>query len=494
MADSASSAAVTESAHRMSSFISRGAVLASARLLNQALALLSPLLLVRLLDIVEYGRYRQFMSVAMLVTSIGGFALTANLTYLLARSPDRAATDVTKTTWLLFVVSVASALFVIVFHAWLVPVEIAGSWWLLALYVFMFLNLEVVVAYWLAQRRSIEVMQYTLVVTVWRLATLLGAALYFRDVDMIFITIVCAETLKNVGIYAWLRARHLLVFHWDREAFREQVRLVTPLGLGSILNKANEFGRVVVGTQMGPVPMAIYTTAHYQVPLVSIVQTSLSDVIFPDLVKRARRNPAEGLRLWKRAQMMVAAVIIPAWLLLSYFAEPLIRLAFTAEYVSATPYFQVFLILMVRQVFQFSTLLRSVEDNASFATSNAVALGINIVILVALMPRFGLWGPTLGLVVGQLWTAWYLGKRVMTRYQVPLAEIFQWRKFGLSMAASLFALAVMHGTMTVMPEGIVSTLVGLGIFAAVYVIAARFILREEYGYVVRAFTQRRQAS
>ena len=48
----------------MSSFISRGAVLASARLLNQALMLLSPLLLVRLLDIVEYGRYRQFISVA----------------------------------------------------------------------------------------------------------------------------------------------------------------------------------------------------------------------------------------------------------------------------------------------------------------------------------------------------------------------------------------------------------------------------------------------
>ena len=50
----------------MSSFVSRGAVLASARLLNQALALLSPLLLVRLLDIVEYGRYRQFMATAML--------------------------------------------------------------------------------------------------------------------------------------------------------------------------------------------------------------------------------------------------------------------------------------------------------------------------------------------------------------------------------------------------------------------------------------------
>src|SRR6185369_5142865 len=127
-----------------------------------------------------------------------------------------------------------------------------------------------------------------------------------------------------------------------------------------------------------------------------------------DMVKRAQRDPAEGLRLWKRAQMMVAAVIVPAWLLISYFAEPLIRVAFTAEYVSATPYFQVFMLMMLRQCFQFSTLLRSVEDNNSFATSNAVALGINAALIFALMPRFGLWGPTLGLVVGQYWTGYYL--------------------------------------------------------------------------------------
>src|SRR6185436_13761676 len=46
-ADSAQARQARESPHRMSSFVSRGAVLASARLLNQALALLSPLLLVR---------------------------------------------------------------------------------------------------------------------------------------------------------------------------------------------------------------------------------------------------------------------------------------------------------------------------------------------------------------------------------------------------------------------------------------------------------------
>src|SRR5687768_7903769 len=150
----------------MSSFISRGAVLASARLLNQALALLSPLLLVRLLDIVEYGRYRQFMAIAMLVTSLGGFALTANLTYLVARTPARAASDITKTSLLMLAVSVISALVIVALKPWIVPPEIAESWPLLALYVFMFLNLEVIVAYWIAQRQSAQVMAYTLAVTV----------------------------------------------------------------------------------------------------------------------------------------------------------------------------------------------------------------------------------------------------------------------------------------------------------------------------------------
>ena len=469
-------------------------MLASARLLNQALALLSPLLLVRLLDIIDYGRYRQFIALAMLVTSLGGFALSANLTYMLARTPDRAATDVTKTTLLMLCLATLSALVVALAHPWIVPEEIADSWWLLSLYVFMFLNLEVVVAYWLAHRRSVEVMQYTLAVTAWRLATLLGAAVYFHDVEMIFVTMVCAETLKNLAIYFWLRARRLLVFRWERAALHEHLRLVSPLALGSVLNKANEFGRVVVGSVMGPVPLALYTTAAYQVPLVSIVQTSLSDVIFPDLVKRGQQNPNEGLRLWKRAQMLVAAVILPAWVLLTYYAEPVIRLLFTDAYVDATPYFQVFLLVMVRHCFPFSTVLRSVGDNASFATSSAIALVINIALIVALMPAFGLWGPTLGLVVSQLWTAYYLCRRVMTRYGVPLSEVFHWRKLGLSLLASLFALASMHAVLAWLPDGHVSTALALMTFAALYVLAARLILREEYGYVVRAFTRRRPAT
>src|SRR5690348_6350392 len=115
----------------MSSFVSRGAVLAIARLLNQGLALLSPLLLVRLLSITEYGRYRQFMVTAMFITSLAGFALSANLNYLVARTPERAAIDITNACLLMLGVGAVSALVVVAGREWIVPPEIASSWLLL---------------------------------------------------------------------------------------------------------------------------------------------------------------------------------------------------------------------------------------------------------------------------------------------------------------------------------------------------------------------------
>jgi O-antigen/teichoic acid export membrane protein len=179
--------------------------------------------------------------------------------------------------------------------------------------------------------------------------------------------------------------------------------------------------------------------------------------------------------------------------LLTYFAEPLVRVLFTDAFIAAVPYFQVFLLMMVRQCFVFSTPLRSVEDNASFAHANLVALFINAGLIVALMPKFGLWGPTLGLVIGQTWTSIYLGSRVLKRFKLPLSELCQWSKLGLALASSLVALAALHASQLYLPSTSLGMVVGVGIFALVYAMAARIILREEYGYVMRAILRRKAA-
>ena len=53
--------------------------------------------------------------------------------------------------------------------------------------------------------------------------------------------------------------------------------------------------------------------------------------------------------------------------------------------------------------------------------------------------------------------------------------------------------ALLHATLLALPDGPSSLLAGVAVFAVAYALAARFILREEYGYVMRAFTRRREA-
>jgi hypothetical protein len=82
---------------------------------------------------------------------------------------------------------------------------------------------------------------------------------------------------------------------------------------------------------------------------------------------------------------------------------------------------------------------------------------------------------------------------VLKRYQLPLSQLCQWDKLGLALASSLVALAALHATQVYLPRTMLGMLAGLVVFALVYTLAARVILREEYGYVMRAILRRRAA-
>jgi hypothetical protein len=109
------------------------------------------------------------------------------------------------------------------------------------------------------------------------------------------------------------------------------------------------------------------------------------------------------------------------------------------------------------------------------------------------MPKYGLWGPTLGLVIGQTWSSFYLGARTLKRYQLPVSQLCQWNKLGLALLASLAGIAAVHVSMHYLPSTPAGMLAGLTVFGLVYLIAARLILREEYSYVMRAILRRKAA-
>jgi O-antigen/teichoic acid export membrane protein len=468
----------------MNSLVSRSLVLAVARFMNQGLLMLSPILLVRLLTVAEYGRYRQFMVAAMLLTTTASFSITGNLNYFIARSKELRARYVTHSCLLLALTSGLAVLALVVARPLLLPEKLAGQWGLVALYVAAYLNFDLLPAYWLAQGRSKQVLYYTLGITSLRIGAVVGAAMWFRDADAVILASVTVETGKMVALFAFLRAKGLLVWQVDRAALGEQLRFVVPFGIGTALYGLNDnVGKILVSRWLGPELLAVYTIAAYQIPLVAIFNQTVTDVVFPDMVKRSKHGQRLGLRLWGRATVVLFMLVCPSWVLLTYFAEPLVRLLFTDAYVGATPYFQALLLLLLRYCFSFSTALRSLANNRPFIFANAVGIALNLLIAVSLLHRIGLWAPTIGLLVAHFWVLFYLGYRVLVAYGVSLSEVLDWPSLGRIVIANAVALAVLRVSMGLIGQPLLGAALGIGAYALVYLALLWRMRIDEFVYL-----------
>ena len=209
----------------VSSLATRSVVLAIARLLSQALLMLSPIFLVRLLDVVEFGRYRQFTVTAGVLTMFGAFAISSSLTYFVAKAPQLASAYVTNACLLLLGSTTATALVAWICQHFIIPASISEYTLVLIAYSFLFANLDVFTSYALARGRSDLVLAYSLGQIALRLVATVGSAAVFHEVGPMFAAMLIAEATKTLAIYIWLRARKLITFRleWGSSARAAQI-------------------------------------------------------------------------------------------------------------------------------------------------------------------------------------------------------------------------------------------------------------------------------
>jgi O-antigen/teichoic acid export membrane protein len=137
----------------MSALLGRTAILTLSRVSNFAIHLFSPLLLVRILDVASYGQYQEFMIYATLLTVLCAFAIDSSLTYFLPRFPERERSFVSQTSGLTLAMS--SVCLSGLLLAKPVVLQLASFDFVLplAVYVFLFVNLNWVEYYWIAKRK-----------------------------------------------------------------------------------------------------------------------------------------------------------------------------------------------------------------------------------------------------------------------------------------------------------------------------------------------------
>lgn len=465
--------------------MSRGAVLTASRVSNFAILMLSPLLLVRILDVEAYGKYQEFMIYATLLVALCTFSMNRGLTYFLPRYPEREREFLFQNTVLILITS--SAFLTLLIVARPLFLKIANHDFLdpLAIYVFCFVNLNWLEYYWIAKKRTDLVLYYSAARLFVRVAVLLIVAYVTRDVDAIIWSVVAVEALRLFLVAAFLLKARLLVASLDLECAKEQVRFAGPLGLAAFMqNGGRNIGKLYVGAVLGPVALAHYAVASYLLRVVRVVRDSIADAVFPELV-RARHDPDIALRLWQRSNIVFCIFLFPPFVLLTWYAELFITTLFTDDYLPAVPVFQIYLLWLLRRCFNMDTLLRTRGRTRFMLTGTGYAVALNLLLMVVLYNWLGLIGPAIAYITSEILLEVYYAVLVKREFHLKASELVDLagiRRIALGCLAGIPLLAgaeYLPG-----PEALRAVIASLAFIAVCWVVAYRMGV-SDIGHIAR---------
>ena len=429
----------------MVSITRRTAILAFARLTNQALAFLGPLFLVRLLTVEQYGQYRDFLLYATLLVPWIRLDISSSLAYFVPKEPENERLYLSQATYFVVVTSIVVVSFVALFSGFL-PSETAREYILpLCLYLLFLTNIDAWEVYWLAKRETAKVMYYSIARLGFRMAVVVSTAYVSGDVATIIWALVGFEGLRMTTFVVYVLRTRLFTIHFSLEAMKQQLEFVLPLALSVIVFTVNtNLGQFLISIRLGAATLAIYTIGAYLQPIITVFRNSVSDVILPEITSKRDLPPNQALHLWQRATVVYCAVIFPLAILLFHYAEVVVTTLFTRDYVAAVPVFQVLCLALIYPCFDFALPLRSVKRTRPLAFSSVVSLAVNTLLLILLFGSLGILAPAIARVASAVITSIYLAFFVTRYCGFTARTLLPWSEIGKITLISLGCVPILY--------------------------------------------------
>lgn len=437
--------------------------------MNHGLVLISPLVLVRLLPVETFGQYREFLLYTTLLTSFAAFGVSSSLLRFVPHALPNRQSFIDHAVVLTLLSSTVVASGVALLHM-LAGGALLGEHVVPALlYVLFFVNFDYWEHLWLAEKRIGAVFGYTSGRLIARMSVVISVSALTRDIDAIVWSLVSLEALRlTVFFTVWLRGRASAPARAPG-LWREQLKFCLPVGAALVLNTLNKsIGSLFVVRMMGPVALAHYSVGTYVQPIIAVMRNSLSDVMLPEISSRVSAGASDPLRLWRRMTIMAAIFLVAAAVVLERFAESIVVTLFSADYLAAVPVFQIYLLVLIREIFDFAVPLRTINRTAPLMYSNSISILINMAIVVLLLPVVGTPGAAIAFVAARTFEGIYLGWSTARTYSLRLRQLVQW-----SDLAKVF-LSAAAASLVIVPQfwsdhfGLFGLVVGSMCFLAVY--------------------------
>jgi O-antigen/teichoic acid export membrane protein/transposase-like protein len=355
------------------SFIERAAWLTGANLLAFALSFLTPLVIVRVFNREEFGTYKQLFQILTTFMTALYLQVPMSAYYFMPREPNKRLQVAMNIILFYVVIGLLTALMFAAYPTWItyifhnpaldehIPLlGVALTLWLIAT------NVEI---FPLALGDVRTASRFIVLAQISKSLVMISAALMFGSLravlwgSIIQGAIQCAFMLCYIHFrIGSLKVRLGQLFDWP--LLRQQLSNSLPYGGGATAQSLQvDLHNYFVSHYFSAASFAVYANGCFQVPLVSLLQSSFRDALTPEVARlEASGDYRAIIQAWLNAMRRLSFVILPACALLFVVRRELIVTLFTEAYADSAQVFAVYLIVVMTQMVLTSSIMRSIAD------------------------------------------------------------------------------------------------------------------------------------
>ena len=458
----------------MTTLVKRSLVLSFSRFASQAIVLVSPMLLVRLLSVAEYGRYREFLLYVALVGAFVTFGVRQSLLYFLPKFPQQERTWISQSVLYSLAFSLVATIVLVLAHDFVTASMSFDFFELFLLYILFFFNLSFLESLWLAKKRTDLVLYISLSRLIIRILTVVAAAYLFGTALAIIYSLIALEVIRCLIVLVYSIKKQWFTLGITPSTLKAQASYFVPLGAGGMVETLNRrAGAAFISALMGAEALAFFAIGSFAIEVVNTLRGAIADVIFPEIVELRHAKAADALPLWQKATVWYCVLLFPVAAVFGFYSETIVTILFTSDYLAAVPVFSAFSLLLAVYCFDFHLPLRVQNANRYFFIGSILSLVVNLALIYPLYVQFGLIGPVLAYVTSQLMLAVFLANRACLIYEVGIGALVHWRQVILVAISVVLALPVLFAGAYSVEHQLLRGILFVPIFLLLYVLALR---------------------
>jgi O-antigen/teichoic acid export membrane protein len=155
--------------------------------------------------------------------------------------------------------------------------------------------------------------------------------------------------------------------------------------------------------------------------------------------------------------------------LLARFADTIVVTVFSEEYRIAVPVFQIYLLVLFREIFDFAVPLRAINRTAPLMYGNLLSLVMNAIFLAILLPTVGLLGAAMAFIIARVIEGLYQSRQTAKAYGITARELVKWSDVGKVALAAALAAVTLATSLWTSTMGLFGVVAAGCCFMAVYV-------------------------